>query len=60
MTDVQLVKRKVTRYGLLINDKKYFLPELVLQHLGEIVKVFIHEGVADIYYSGKIIDSFDL
>ena len=34
-----VLKQRVSRYGLHINGKKYYLPDLALYHIGEIASV---------------------
>lgn len=40
---------RVMRYGLLINGKKYFVPDLVFEHFGEKVKVIVENNIATVY-----------
>lgn len=53
------IKQKVSRYGLCIKGKKYYLSDLVTYHFGETVDVVINEHVK-VFIDDTIIEEFDL
>lgn len=59
---IKKIKQKVSRYGLHIKGKKYYLCDLVTYHFGEIVDVVISEqsNHAKVFIGDTIIEEFDL
>lgn len=52
----------VSRYGLQIDGKKYYLPDLVFSHLGYRVKIKIQGHMVDVYdfHNDKHLENFEL
>ena len=55
-----VLKQRVSRYGLHINGKKYYLPDLVLYHIGEIASVVIYKHKAKVYIDNSLVEEFEL
>lgn len=55
-----VLKQRVSRYGLHINGKKYYLPDLALYHIGEIASVVIYKHKAKVYIDNSLVEEFDL
>ena len=55
-----VLKQRVSRYGLRINGKKYYLPDLALYHIGEIASVKIYKHKAKVYIDNLLIEEFEL
>ena len=54
------LKQRVSRYGLHINGKKYYLPDLALYHIGEIASVVIYKHKAKVYIDNSLVEEFEL
>lgn len=52
--------QRVSRYGLHINGKKYYLPDLALYHIGEIASVVIYKHKAKVYIDNSLVEEFEL
>lgn len=55
-----VLKQRVSRYGLHINGKKYYLPDLALYHIGEIASVVIYKHKAKAYIDNSLVEEFEL
>ena len=55
-----VLKQRVSRYGLHINGKKYYLPDLALYHIGEIASVVIYKHKAKVYIDNSLVEEFEL
>lgn len=55
-----VLKQRVSRYGLHINGKKYYLPDLALYHIGEIASVIIYKHKAKVYIDNSLVEEFEL
>lgn len=55
-----VLKQRVSRYGLHINGKKYYLPDLTLYHIGEIASVVIYKHKAKVYINNSLVEEFEL
>lgn len=55
-----VLKKKVKRYGLLINGKRYYSSDLALNHFGEYVDVVKRNQKAHVFYQGKLIEIINL
>ena len=55
-----VLKQRVSRYGLHINGKKYYLPDLALYHIGEISSVVIYKHKAKVYIDNSLVEEFEL
>ena len=55
-----VLKQRVSRYGLHINGKKYYLPDLALYHIGEIASVVIYKHKAKVYIDNSLVEKFEL
>ena len=55
-----VLKQRVSRYGLHINGKKYYLPDLALYHIGEIASVVINKHKAKVYIDNSLVEEFEL
>lgn len=55
-----VLKQRVSRYGLHINGKKYYLPDLALYHSGEIASVVIYKHKAKVYIDNSLVEEFEL
>ena len=55
-----VLKHRVSRYGLHINGKKYYLPDLALYHIGEIASVVIYKHKAKVYIDNSLVEEFEL
>ena len=55
-----VLKQRVSRYGLHINGKKYYLPDLALYHIGEIASVVIYKHKAKVYIDNSVVEEFEL
>ena len=55
-----VLKKRVSRYGLHINGKKYYLPDLALYHIGEIASVVIYKHKAKVYIDNSLVEEFEL
>lgn len=55
-----VLKQRVSRYGLHINGKKYYLPDLALYHIGEIASMVIYKHKAKVYIDNSLVEEFEL
>lgn len=55
-----VLKQRVSRYGLHINGKKYYLPDLALYHIVEIASVVIYKHKAKVYIDNSLVEEFEL
>lgn len=55
-----VLKQRVSRYGLHINGKKYYLPDLALYHIGGIASVVIYKHKAKVYIDNSLVEEFEL
>ena len=55
-----VLKQRVSRYGLHINGKKYYLSDLALYHIGEIASVTIYKHKAKVYIDNSLVEEFEL
>ena len=55
-----VLKQRVSRYGMHINGKKYYLPDLALYHIGEIASVVIYKHKAKVYIDNSLVEEFEL
>ena len=55
-----VLKQRVSRYGLRINGKKYYLPDLALYHIGEIATVTIYKNNAKVFIDNSFVEEFEL
>lgn len=55
-----VLKQRVSRYGLRINGKKYYLTDLALYHIGEIASVNIYKHKAKVYIDNSFVEEFEL
>lgn len=55
-----VLKQRVSRYGLHINGKKYYLPDLTLYHIGKIASVVIYKHKAKVYIDNSLVEEFEL
>lgn len=55
-----VLKQRASRYGLHINGKKYYLPDLALYHIGEIASVVIYKHKAKVYIDNSLVEEFGL
>ena len=55
-----VLKQRVSRYGLHINGKKYYLPDLALYHIGEIASAVIYKHKAKVYIDNSLVEEFEL
>lgn len=55
-----VLKQRVSRYGLHINGKKYYLLDLALYHIGEIASVVIYKHKAKVYIDNSLVEEFEL
>ena len=55
-----VLKQRVSKYGLHINGKKYYLPDLALYHIGEIASVVIYKHKAKVYIDNSLVEEFEL
>lgn len=55
-----VLKQRVSRYGLRINGKKYYLTDLALYHIGEIASVKIYKHKAKVYIDNSFVEEFEL
>lgn len=56
------IKQKVSRYGLYIKGKKYYLSDLSTYHFGETVDVIINEQSkhVKVFINDMLVEEFDL
>lgn len=56
------IRQKVSRYGLLIRGKKYYLSDLVINYFGWTVDIIIDDKnhMAMVYVDDMMVESFDL
>lgn len=55
-----VLKQRVSRYGLRINGKKYYLSDLALYHIGEIATVTIYKNNAKVFIDNSFVEEFEL
>lgn len=55
-----VLKQRVSRYGLHINGKKYYLPNLALYHIGEIATVTIYKNNVKVFIDNSFVEEFEL
>nr|WP_295245266.1 hypothetical protein [Ruminococcus sp.]DAZ70892.1 MAG TPA: hypothetical protein [Caudoviricetes sp.] len=55
-----VLKQRVSRYGLHINGKKYYLPDLALYHIGEIATVTIYKNNVKVFIDNSFVEEFEL
>ena len=55
-----VLKQRVSRYGLHINGKKYYLPDLALYHSGEIATVTIYKNNVKVFIDNSFVEEFEL
>lgn len=55
-----VLKQRVSRYGLHINEKKYYLPDLALYHIGEIATVTIYKNNVKVFIDNSFVEEFEL
>lgn len=55
-----VLKQRVSRYGLRINGKKYYLTDLALYHIGEIATVTIYKNNAKVFIDNSFVEEFEL
>lgn len=55
-----VLKQRVSRYGLHINGKKYYLPDLALYHIGEIATVTIYKNNVKVLIDNSFVEEFEL
>ena len=55
-----VLKQRVSRYGLHINGKKYYLPDLALYHIGEIATVTIYKNNVNVFIDNSFVEEFEL
>ncbi len=60
--EAKIFTQVVSRYGLQINGKKYYLPDLVFSHLGYRVKIKIQGHMVDVYdfHNDNHLENFEL
>lgn len=56
----KVLKQRVSRYGLHINGKKYYLPDLALYHIGEIATVTIYKNNVKVFIDNSFFEEFEL
>lgn len=61
-TKAKIFTQVVSRYGLQIDGKKYYLPDLVFSHLGYRVKIKIQGHMVDVYdfHNDNHLENFEL
>lgn len=55
-----VLKQRVSRYGLHIKGKKYYLPDLALYHSGEIATVTIYKNNVKVFIDNSFVEEFEL
>lgn len=55
-----VLKQRVSRYGLHINGKKYYLPDLALYHIGEIATVTIYKNNVKVFIDNSFVEELEL
>lgn len=60
MVKPTVLKQRVSRYGLHINGKKYYLADLANYHIGEIASVVIYKHKAKVYIDNLFVEEFEL
>lgn len=55
-----VLKQRVSRYGLHINGRKYYLPDLALYHIGEIATVTIYKNNVKVFIDNSFVEEFEL
>lgn len=60
MVKSTVLKQRVSRYGLHINGKKYYLADLANYHIGEIASVVIYKHKAKVYIDNLFVEEFEL
>ena len=53
-----VLKQRVSRYGLHINGKKYYLPDLALYHSGEIATIY--KNNVKVFIDNSFVEEFEL